>query len=168
MADTLDSLKKYHWKSIWAGDWTIMPCSDWGEHYITTLRVNGEPFVRRVVFIFENGKSSCWVSEEDISVFHDRMIKMVDDKMSNVNILANNLVQAAKAALEYMDENKNFIDYETYNRYREIIRTYYNAHMPVKYFADALTGQQLEEFLPILQKARVEAESVFTNTILFD
>lgn len=164
----LPTLKRYHWKSIWAGDWTVLPCSDWGEHYVTTLKVCGKPFVRRVIFIFQDGKVSAWVTEEDIHIFHDRMVKMVGHRLVRVKRLARNLTVAAKAALRFMGTKHDRITPATYRQYRHIVRQYYNAHMPVKYFADALSGKELDTFLPILQKARIAAESVFTKTKIFD
>lgn len=168
MSELLKNLEKFHWKSIWAGDWTVMPCSDWGEHYVTTLKVGGKPFVRQVAFIFQDGKSSAWVTEEDLKKFHSRMVQTVGGRLSRVKEIADNLSQAAQEALDFMKKNRKKVNPKTYSHYRGVIRKYYNAHMPVKYFADTLDSKELDTFLLILQKARVGAESVFTNTILFD
>lgn len=58
-------VKQVIWKNIWAGDWNLLDCSDWGEHYLTTLKVNNKPFLDVVVFIIKDGRSSCWVNEKN-------------------------------------------------------------------------------------------------------
>jgi len=53
-------------------------------------------------------------------------------------------------------------------RYLKIIRDYYTAHVFTKYLVDNLDQKFIHKSLPILQKARVYAEPVFSETIQFD
>jgi len=76
-----NQIKKFAWKSIWAGDWSLISCSDWGEHYLTTLKVGNKPFLKNVIFFYRNGKSSAWVKETEINAFANRTIKSVDNRI---------------------------------------------------------------------------------------
>lgn len=168
MKNDIRQLKKYQWKSIWAGGWTLLPISDFGEHYVSTLSIGGRPFVSKVVFLYKNGKSSAWITEEDIAKFHSVLLKLVDGKIARVRQFASQTILSANNAMRFMANNQHAITPKIFREYLEIIRAYYFSHMPIKYLADALTEEQLQKFLPILEKARIAAEPVFTQTIQYD
>jgi len=168
MPFSLSRLKKHHWKSIWAGNWTLLPCSDWGEHYTTTLKVFGKLFLSSVVFVFREGNVSCWVIEREIENFGRHLAETVDNDLSKVNAVSKNLMRQTDIALHFMQEKQSVITIEDYQRYLKIIRDYYTAHVFTKYLVDNLDQKFIHKSLPILQKARVYAEPVFSETIQFD
>ncbi len=159
-------IKKTTWKNIWAGDWNMLDVSDWGEYYLTSLKIGSRPFLNKAVFVIKNGKSSCWVDEDYLAETCKALVKIYSNK-KQIEKLAENLKKYVDGALASM-RGKIQADKETYNNYREAIRKYYVPHVHVKYVIDGLSEKQRKVFLPILQEARVYAEPVFAQTLVFD
>lgn len=168
MEAIIKTIKKNKWKSIWAGKWSLLTCSDYGEHYLSTLKVGGKPFLKSVIFIYQDGKSSAWVKEKDIDDFSNRVAKLIRHDKGLVKKIADDLKKSTEIALDFMSKNKKDITLPIFQKYQQIIHNYYVAHVQVKYLVDALTEKELKLFLPALEKARVVAEPVFAETIVFD
>jgi phosphoenolpyruvate synthase/pyruvate phosphate dikinase len=161
-----EDIKKYNWKNIWAGDWNLLDVSDWGEHYLGSLKIGKRPFLDKVVFVIKNGKSSCWVDEDYLKKSCETLSKIYTNK-KQIQELAGNLKHSVDKALKVM-RTKFTANKETYNDYRKAIREYYVPHVHVKYVIDGFSEKQRKDFLPILQEARVYAEPVFAETLKFD
>ena len=159
-------LKKYSWKNIWAGDWNLLDLSDWEEHYLSTLKIGNRPFLDKTVFVIKNGKSSCWVDEDYLKGSCDMLVKIYRNK-KEVEVLAYKLKSAVDKAMSMM-KSEVTADKKTYLAYSKAIRECYIPHVHTKYLVDGLTDQQRKILLPILQEARVYAEPVFGQTLVFD
>ncbi len=161
-----DLIKNTTWKNIWAGDWNLLDISDWEEHYLGTLKIGNRPFLNKTAFIIKNGKSSCWVDENYLQDSCNLLVKIYKNK-KDAERLAKTLKQAVDMAMGVM-KRKITADKQTYVNYCNAIREYYIPHVHVKYLVDGLSDKQRKEFLPILQDARVYAEPVFAQTLIFD
>jgi phosphohistidine swiveling domain-containing protein len=159
-------MKEANWKNIWAGDWNLLDCSDWGEHYLSTLKVNNRPFLDTVAFVIKNGKSSCWVDSAKLQKSAEKLVQIYSSK-KKIQHLSELLKFRVDLAMRVM-ATKGGINQKVYNSYRQSIRDYYVPHFYIKYIVDSLPEKKRAEFLPILQKARVYAESVFAETLKFD
>lgn len=161
-------LKGKSWKSIWAGDWSLLDCSDWGKFYTRDLKVRGKIFLKRVVFIYQRGKVSAWVEEKDIAGFSKHLAEFIGSDIKKVKELGHKLKEKTDCTLAFMKRSLGVADGRLYGIYLKSVRDYYRLHIQVKYLADALPQNLLSKFLPILSEARVYAEPVFTKVIEFD
>ena len=107
---------KTTWKNIWAGDWNLLDVSDWGEHYLNSLKIGNRPFLNKVVFIIKNGKSSCWVDEDYLLETCKALGKIYSNK-KEIETLAQTLKKSVDRALIVMRTKIN-ADKKTYNNYR--------------------------------------------------
>jgi len=163
------SLRKTSWKSVWAGDWTLLPCSDWGEFYTRDLKILGKGFVSQVIYIFRDGKVTCWLNEEDIDKVVKRLAVHVGLNVDKVRTMTTSLKSRTDAALRFMKMNDHAdLTLKVFEEYLQTIRDYYRFHIPVKYVVDGMSTPQLQKFLSAFQKARVYAEPVFDQTLIFD
>lgn len=163
------SLRKTTWKSVWAGDWTMLPCSDWGEFYTKDVRIAGKQFVQRVVFVFHHGKVSCWLAEKEIDRVSHRLARYVGVDVRKITRISNGLRRNTDAALRFMRRtNPARLNISGYYAYLRAIRDYYQWHIQVKYVIDGLSEPLVKRFMPVLQAARVYAEPVFDATLAFE
>lgn len=58
---TVEDFKSGDWIKTWAGQWSFLTCSHWGERYTRSYVINGKVFLHRTIFFFNEGKSSCKV-----------------------------------------------------------------------------------------------------------
>lgn len=165
----VSSLKKLSWKPVWAGDWTLLPCSDWGEFYTRDLSILGKPFVSEVIYVFKNGKVNCWLPEKEIDTVAQRLALYVGLNRQKAKGMSESLRSETDKALYFMKHNDPArMTLPMFEKYLRTIRRYYQFHIPIKYVVDGMSPVQLRKFLSILQKARVYAEPVFDKTLLFD
>lgn len=164
----MKNISKYQWKNIWAGTWSFLSCSDWGEYYLSASRIKTRPFLRRVVFTFHQDKSAAWVDEDDLHDFSIQLGKALGKNTASIKKLASELKTQALSVLDFMASHKDNISLATYKRYLASVHSYYAPHIAVKYIVDALPADKLAKYLPILEEARTYAEPVFHETIQFD
>lgn len=168
LKSTLPTIKKAKWKSIWAGDWSLLGCSDWGEFYTRAMKVKGERFLNQVVFLYKSGRVSTWVEEKDIERFSKHLAKVIGSNIVSIKKVCTEFQRQTDIALRFMKDYQGIVAREVYKNYLKIIRNYYRLHIQVKYLSDALPEQLLKKYLPYLEKARLYAEPVFTTVISFD
>lgn len=164
----ISTVKKLKWKSIWAGSWTLMPCSDWGEFFTRDFKPAGRLFLSKVIFIFRDGKVSCWMPRKEIDHVARRLAKHFSST-KKIKILTEALRNHTDIALEFIKRNQaSKVTSPLFERYLHVIRDYYQYHRQTRDIAEGLSPFQMQKFLPLLQRARVYAEPVFERSLAFD
>jgi phosphohistidine swiveling domain-containing protein len=159
--------KKSSWRSIWSGRWSLMDCSDWGELYTKDKVIGSSTFVKKAVFVINNGKSTSWIDSDESQVFSRKVLK-AHNNLTSIKALANQFQKMTDQALPYIEENKNKIDEVVFRDYWKFIRNYYSCHLQVKYIAESMPEKLIPKFLPPLQSSRVYGEPVFANTLVYN
>lgn len=162
MNELLQKIEQANWKQMWAGDWNMINATDWGEYYYESVGM------KKIVFLIEAGKISAWSDRVNIDEFAKRMLKKHGNSIEKIKALSVDLKSKTDTVLQYMDENRENINRDVYLQSVKNVREYYIPHIALKYMADYLDPQNVDEYLPILEEARVYAEPVFTETINFD
>lgn len=163
----LKKIKSSNWIQAWAGDWNLLNVYDWGEHFLT-IKFGNKPFLKKVIFLIQDGKISAWFDSKDIKESTNRLLTEIGYNLNKVEELSSQIRQKTDIALKYMDENKNKISLSVYHRHCQNIRNYYEYHTKIKYLPDILSEKLMKRFLPILEDARIYAEPIFTQTLEFD
>jgi len=126
-------------------------------------KVANKPVYPRVIYIYKNGITDCWVSEKDKNNLGKRLIKKYRNK-KDVEILANTLKAKANEIFSFLESHdpKN-ITKKSYQYFWNLVGEYYLPHLSVKYIVDYFSPRQLKNFLPILEEARLFSEPVFRD-----
>ena len=164
----ISALRKHAWKSPWAGDWTLLPCSDWGEFFTHDFKPIGHIFLSKVIFLFRNGKVSCYMPRKEIDRVAYSLAKHFSD-IRKIKKLTKMLRAHADRALKFIASNQSSkVTLSLFEEYLSVVRDYYQYHRQTRDIADGLSPAQIQKFLPFLQRARVYAEPVFDRTLAFD
>ena len=165
--NVIQVIKKDTWKLAWAGKWTLLACSDYGEHN-TTVKIHGGGFINTIVYVFKNGEVSCWMNEKELDGFSRRVARYVGYSLSRATQVARGMITKTDNALKFMRTKPQYVDLYLYEKYLKVIRNYYQFHLQVKYIVDGLDQKGILKFLKLFKKARVHAEPVFDETLKFD
>ncbi len=161
----INSFERSDWNQIWAGDWSLLSCSQFGEQYTKTLIVNGKVFMSQTVLMIEDGKSAGFMTQADKDAFGKHLAQEVVDNPSRVQEIAANFKRQVDLTMELMNKYKTSeITKEIYEAFWERILEYYKPHVNVKYIVDYLDPELLKKYLPELEEARVYAEPVFKHS----
>ncbi len=164
-SDNIKDFSRPDWNQVWAGDWSLLSCSQFGEQYTKTLIVNGKVFMSRTIIMIEDGKSAGFMTQADKDAFGQHLVKEVVDNPSRIQEITANLKRQVDLTMEFMKKNQSSgITKEIYEAFWNRILEYYKPHVNVKYIVDYLDPGLLKEYLPILEEARVYAEPVFKHS----
>src|SRR3989338_2986915 len=162
----INELESAEWVTIWAGNWSFLTCSHFGEQYTKTLRVEGVRFVKHAVLIVHKGKSSAFLPLKEKDAFGRHISSVVrkspDEKIKDVCISFKKEVDKILAFIKRYGATD--ISLDVYKRFWQHVDDYYIPHVTCKYVVDYLDKGILEKHLGALQEARVYAESVFKRT----
>lgn len=165
MSTKLTNFQGLDWTQVWAGDWSLLSCSQFGEQYTKTLVVNGKVFMSRTILMIEDGKSAGFMTQADKDAFGKHLAQEVVDNPSRVQEITANFKRQVDLMMEFMNKHKTSeITKEIYEAFWERILEYYKPHVNVKYIVDYLDPELLKKYLPILEEARVYAEPVFKHS----
>ncbi len=162
----INELESAEWVTIWAGNWSFLTCSHFGEQYTKTLRVEGARFVKHAVFIVHEAKSSAFLPLKEKEAFGRHIASVVrkspDEKIRD---LCKSFKKEADKILAFIKRYETAdISLDIYTKFWQHVDDYYIPHITCKYVVDYLDKELLEKHLGALQEARVYAESVFKRT----
>lgn len=161
----IKNFSQQDWSQIWAGDWSLLTCSQFGEQYTTSLIVRGKMFMTKAIFFSKGGKSMCFMTQADKNALGQHLSKQVTGNPSLVQEIADSLKHEVDLTMGFMNQNKNStITKELYDIFWHRILEYYKPHVNVKYIVDYLNPELLNKYLPVLEAARVYAEPVFKHS----
>lgn len=121
------------WGQIWAGDWSLLSCSQFAEQYTKTLVVNGKVFMSRTILMIEDGKSAGFMTQDDKDAFGKHLAREVVDNPSRVQEITANFKRQVDLTMEFMNKHKTSeITKEIYEAFWERILEYYKPHVNVK------------------------------------
>lgn len=161
---TYTSFKKSaDWVKVWSGRWSFHSDVNFGYHWTIMDKVAGRPAYPRIIYVYKEGVTDCWVSAADKADLGRRLLKVYKDS-KNVKKLADALKGKAREVFAFVKSHdpKN-INKKNYQDFWRLAGEYYLPHLSVKYIVDYFSPRQLEKFLPILEEARLFAEPVFRD-----
>jgi len=160
----LTDLQKYSdWTKVWSGKWSLNSDSNFGEHWTIMDKVAGRPAYDRVIYVYKEGITDCWVREADKDKLGQRLISVFHNT-TGVKKLAVDLKNSSQEVLNFLKLHKRAATLKEYNEFWNLVGKYYLPHLSVKYIVDYFSSHQLDKFLPILEEARLFAEPVFRET----
>ena len=153
------------WTQIWAGDWSLLTCSQFGELYTTSLIVSGKVFMSKTIFLLKDGKSACYMTQSDKDELGHHLVREVIEDSHRARVVTENLKQQVDQTLGFMKRHQTGeMTQEVYKAFWNHLLEYYKPHVNVKYIVDYLAPELLKKHLPLLEEARVYAEPVFKHS----
>lgn len=160
-----EEFKYDDWVKIWEGKWSLLTCTYFGVYYTKDVRFGTRPVFSKCIIFASNGRSYCYIRQEDRDILGTFLSKQVQRDATVVSNYCKDLKTESIHFIKFMDINiVSEPTVELYNEFWERLRVYYQPHIAVKYVVDYLDTRVLKKFLPQLQKARLAAEPVFQKT----
>ncbi len=160
----VDSFTHDDWAKIWDGGWSFLSCTHFGDEYTKDIIFGGKPFQTQSIMFASKGRSSGWMRQSDRDTLGAYLSAEVKDNAS-VETIARRLSFQAQDFLAYIAKHENTVTTkELYDDFWQRLCIYYKEHINVKYVVDYLKPELLEKYLPIFQKARLEAEPVLNRS----
>lgn len=161
----LDAFKLPDWTKIWAGGWSLLTCSHFGDQYTKEIRFGERFFATRAIIAVRDGKSSCWVRQADRDTLGAYLSGEVAGDDGKVDEICESLKRESDAVIGFVADHENGeITGDIYRAFWAAVLKQYQYHINVKYIVDYLAPELLEKYLPKFEEARVYAEPVFHRT----
>jgi len=161
-------IKDFEWINRWAGSYTFVSCSYWGEQYDTMLRrILGVGF-KNTLFIHHRGTVSFFVPKQQFENFGRSMARLTEQDQKKATGILQKLKGNTDRILKIMDRLSNKIP--TQKEYEEFKIAFAN-HLPYHNFmkktVDFLPQLVLEKVMSKFKEARVYSEPVYSQTEVF-
>lgn len=158
-------INQYAWSKLWAGGWSFLTCSHFGDQYTKEIYFHGRPFRRQVIIRVQEGKSACFATADDGLSFGQALAAEIVDNPARVEEICADLKRETDSILTWIDRvGSRVIDRTTYEEFWGMVVRYYRPHINVKFVVDQLPPAVLEKTLSWWEDARVYAEPVFKRT----
>jgi len=159
-----NNFKKHRdWVKVWSGRWSLHSDSNFSCHWTIMNKIAGRPVYKKIIYIYKNGITDCWVSESEKADLGERLVNTYRD-IKNIKILANELKAKAEEVFSFIKlHSPKHITKKDYQDFWRLAGEYYLPHLSVKYIVDYFSAGQLKKFLSILEDARLFSEPVFRD-----
>lgn len=165
MTITPNSLKRPDWLMIWAGGWSVLSCSHFGEQYTRLIKFGGRPFASEQVMFIRHGKSQGWARQRDRERVYKYLARQVAHNQRQVIAICHDLKRQTDIMLDFIKTNKGKeINELLYRKFWTKLTRYYYTHTKVKYIVDGLSIERLKKMLPYFQEVRLYEEPVFKRS----
>ena len=160
----IEIYKKSDWINVSKGNWSFLSCSDFINHYTREVLIEGNNPFDHPLQVCYKGKSELWYPKSEIDYFGKRLVNSFNN-LKKIKNLCQNAKREANNVFDFIKNNpaKNFNSH-VYREFWDVIKAYYQYHLPIKYIGDYLSESNLKKYKPFLQDARVYAEPVFDET----
>lgn len=164
--DLSDFKKSNDWTQIWAGGWSLLSCSNFGDQYTKEIIFGDKPFLNQSIIFVSQGRSSGWARQKDKDILGKFLSSEIRNNPEKATEICESLKREVDLTLTFMDyhSKQGGIDKQTYQSFWNRILVYYKPHINIKYIVDYLEPALLEKYLPQFEEARLYAESVFKHS----
>ncbi len=155
------------WANQWAGRWSILSFSYWGEMYCRTpFHPQIDRFLKQSVMIWREGKSFAYLRQSEKEAFAMEVKEAITSGLISPEELCREFKDRTNIFLALVDEYiEKDLAWDTYARFQQLlIGEYYPLHIMVKMVVDVMEPELLEKYLPLFEEARLYAEPVFTRS----
>lgn len=162
----INDFKFDDWINQWAGNWSILTFSYWGDCYTQ------KPFTKRIdqliqhsVFIWRKGKSSCYWKTSEKEQFGQKFNHLIRLDKNYINKLYNETRNKADHFNSIIDQfiGKD-INIKQYKQFQNLLWDYYIPHMQIKNCADYLEPDLASMYFSKIEMARKYVESVLDRS----
>jgi phosphohistidine swiveling domain-containing protein len=161
----LDFIKIKDWTKVWSGRWSLQFNSHIGNDWTKNIKILGNPVFRRIIYVYKNGITDCWVSQAEKDFLGKRLRSLAFGKVDRTAFFAAELKRLADEVTHFLkahDPQKALP--KEIREYWNLIGRYYLPLIRVKYLVDYLTPVELKKSLNKLEEARLYSEPIFRNT----
>ena len=156
------------WVLHWAGKWSLLSCSYFGEQYTKTVKEFLGVCLDSTIFISKKGFSVAYFKKVDVTRFGKALATQIIADEKKVGVWCTALKKETDNVISAIEACKGRdISFEMYNKVWEALQSYSAPHIGVKKVVDYLPPELLEKHLPQLSEARVYAEKVYTESEVF-
>lgn len=163
----LSNFQSQDWANQWAGRWSVLSFSYWGEAYCQTpFHSQIERFLKQSIMIWREGKSFAYLRQSEKEAFATEVKDAITKGLISPGKLCHDFKNHTNVFLAFVDEHiDKDLTWDTYIRFqRLLIEEYYPLHIMVKMVVDVMNPELLERHLPLFEEARLYAEPVFTRS----
>ena len=161
----ITEISETQWVKHWAGNWSLLSCSYFGEQYTQTLWEELGTGMKNALLVYGNGHSACYYPKSELDAFGANLAWKAQKDEKYIQWLAEELVKRAGRILKLMDRlRKRGVREREYAEFEKELYKYVSPHVAVKKIVDYLPPTLLKKYISKLEKARVYAEKVYTET----
>lgn len=162
----LDKFKKTDWIHQWAGNWSILSFSYWGDIYTKKpFSKNIDSYVDKSILIWKDGKSSGYQPSDNVNLFANNLSGIFTKNPKMLSSLIADLKLVVDAFLDFTNENMGKdISFVQYKKFQDLISQYYPLHIQLKWSIENLNEELASRFMGQVDQARVYAEPVFDQS----
>lgn len=155
------------WTNQWAGTWSILSFSYWGNFYCRRpFSKNVDSYVDQAVIITRQGKAQGYQRASMKKIFAKKLEIIIEKDPTFPKKLCANLKSAADEFLGIVDKyiGKD-ISFKEYNEFQTaLVDHYYPNHIEIRISIDFFKNKLLNKYLADFEEARVYAEPVFNRS----
>jgi len=166
--DNHDKIKDFVWSKNWSGKWTILECCYFGKEYTSLLAKIYGVGPTHALFTWEKGSSANFLVPSEVEKFTQILVGDVQKDNRIIFTWVDTIISAANSVLSFVrgfDNTK--ATKEDFEKLWTLLDEYLLVHFPIKKIVDYLPSELLNTVLPHLEKARVYAEPVYAESLLF-
>lgn len=150
------------WIQVWAGNWSLLSCSYFGDAFTKKIKFNNYPFVSKNIILIKDGKSESWIRNSD----KDKAGKFLANKITQSPSIAKKMSKELMSQVDIIvpfekQLLKGKISTKSFRNLWEMIYKYYKLHVAIKYVPDYLEKEISNKIFNFFEKARLYAEPVY-------
>ena len=160
----LNRLKKHNWIKHWAGEWSILTCTNYCYQYTNILKKAFGISLDPTLFISRKGYSSFLLEQNSYYKLGEELARRAIKDNQKVIKWCNELKKETDKILNLVKNLKTKeVSIKDYEKYLKAFYDYGIFHRAVKVGVDFLPADLLKELLPKLEEARIYAEPVYAE-----
>ncbi|MEO6077169.1 MAG: PEP-utilizing enzyme [Candidatus Andersenbacteria bacterium] len=166
--DQIENFSKKEWSKNWAGQWSFLSCTYFGQHYTKGINEVLGTSLHYSLFIYHQGTTSAYFEVSDARRFCKELAAKIAADHGFAEFLCSELKVKTDNILGIIKELENKqISKDDYARFTQALYEYAPSHRAVKMVVDYLDPQNLDELLPSLEEARLYSEPVYVESEKF-
>ena len=164
----INQITKIKWIPRWAGSYTFISCSYWGQQYKYSLEKKLGIGFNNVLFIHRKGTVSFLIKKSEFENFGRYLAnKTVRNRKMAIKLLNELKINADKISRIMKKMGGKIPTVKEYQIFLEVFDRHLAYHNFMKKTVDFLPANDLEKLMKYFKEARIYSESVYSETEAF-
>jgi phosphohistidine swiveling domain-containing protein len=165
---TLREVKNNSWLKFYAGNWSVMTLSYWGQHYTNNWKkIFGDGLTKAILFS-KKGHATSFFEKVDYKRYGEHLAKKAFKNEPYVKKWCDELKLKVDQVIHMIEELKNVkIGKNEFTKFIDVFTSYGPWHSGIKILVDHLPVEMVQKFLPEISEVRKYSEKTFVETEKF-
>jgi len=165
---TIKDAKNREFVKHWAGKWSLLSSSYFGQYYTKEVRSVAKNSVKVAIITSKSQYSTCYFDKDELASFGNSLAEIAKKDSQLILAWCSDLKSETDNIMSLMKQlSKKQITKTDFSKFTKALKSYSCVHMCVKKIVDYLPEDLLKELLPELESARLYSEPVYSETEIF-